>query len=167
MQHFVQYIFVYPEGYADPDRLAEDPDYVPGKHGRLEDYHIDIAQSAPQVGDTIDFLTTEDKVVTWKLVEVQRYIAQNANATFHSVICTQRGEIPQRRDWSALEPHALTFYLDGDTLVTNPDGSVLFEFGGASFFEKVSRIEGTVLLKPEAGRPIQGFDLVAIAQADQ
>ncbi len=170
MQHFVKYIFVYPKGYADPYRLAEDPDYRPGAEGRLEDQHIAIVSSIPEIGDCIDYPTIEDKPATWKIVEIQPYVAQNSDVTLHVVICTQEGDIPKRRDWGDSAEKVMTFEAD-DVLQVKPDMTVPFSFGDMnSTWRNPAEFEAfkskALLFVPENGRPIQGFDLIAIVKSN-
>ena len=147
MKHFIEYIQVYPVGYADPERLEQDPDYIPGEFGQVEDYEFKLPDNAPTVGDVID---------GWVVVEVDDYQTQNANAHFHVAVCTLDGTLPDRRDWSNIEPKVLTIYLEGDDLVRNEDGSVLFDLSDRLL------VKPTLCFKPIA-RPIAGYDLVAVA----
>ena len=149
MQHIIKYIQVYPADYADPERLAEDPDYKPGEFGPVEDYEITLSHTAPMVGDVLE---------GWIVAQVDAYHPQNTEAQFHTAICTLDGSVPDRHDWASPGVKVLTLFLDGDDVSRNPDGSAVFAVS-----DKLN-YSAKMAFKPEHGqRPIAGYDLVIAA----
>jgi len=146
MTKFIKYTQVYPIGYADPERLEHDPGYIPGAEGRVEEYDLKLSSTAPTVGDTID---------GWTIVQVEEYQAEDTGAQFYSAICTLDGTLPDRPDWYGSGTRVLTFYLENDDFVRNPDGSAMFEIS-----ERLL-VKPTLSFKPKFGRPLAGYDLVA------
>lgn len=147
MKHFIEYIQVYPVGYADPERLEHDPSYTPGEFGQVEDYEFKLSDTAPTVGEVIE---------GWVITQIDHYPTENANAHFHVAVCTLDGTLPNRRDWDNTAPKILTIYLEDDQLVRNEDGSAVFELS-----ERLL-VKPTLCFKPTT-RPLAGYDLVAVA----
>ncbi|MBD2019250.1 hypothetical protein H6F43_03515 [Leptolyngbya sp. FACHB-36] len=147
--HIIKYIQVYPDGYADPERLAHDPDYQPGKFGPVEDYEIRQADSAPQIGEVID---------GWIVVQIDHYQPQNDEWHFCTAICTLDGKIPKRHDWSSPGAKVLTFFLEGSEITRNEDGSAIFELSDRP------NHEAELVFKPQNGRPVAGYDYVMAVQ---
>ena len=148
MKHFIKYTQVFPVGYADPERLEQDPDYIPGKFGRVEEYDLKLSNTAPIVGDIIN---------GWTIVQIEEYQADDTGAQFYVAICTLDGVMPDRRVWYDSGTQILTFYLEGDDFVRNEDGSAMFEIS-----ERLL-VKPALSFKPKFGRPIAGYDLVAVA----
>jgi hypothetical protein len=149
--NITKFTFVYPAGYADPERLAADPHYQPGKFGPVEEYDLKQANTAPQVGDQVD---------GWIVAQVDRYLPQNTEIQFCTAICTADGSIPQRQDWQDSAPKILRFYLDGDQLALNDEGYAEFEVS-----DRPGQGAGASSFKPAQGRPVAGYDLVMAYQA--
>lgn len=137
-----KFSFVYPADYIDQERLAQDPDYVPGAFGPVEDYDIRLVDVPPQVGDQVEF-----NGGNWFIATIDPYHSEHG--VFYVASCTQDGSIPHRQDWDNTLPKVLTVYVDG--------GKPLPEF-------EISErpIAKGIPFKP-VSRPIAGYDLVLVA----
>lgn len=135
-----KFTFVYPEGYADPERLEHDPEYIPGEDGPVEEYDVRLLDTAPQVGDSIEFFGS------WLIATVDRYQSQKGD--FYIATCTQDGKEPNQKDWSDRHPKILTVYPD--------DPNKLFDISDTP-------IAAGIQFQPVNGRPIRGYDLVIAA----
>lgn len=152
MQHLVQYTVIYPAGVLPPGYELPEGEVL-GQRS-LEDSFFATVDALPEVG-AVQCYSDRD----WQVTAVAEYRSQQAPWTFALVTLSQDGFTSQS-DWSH-EPPVLSLELEDGQVPYNDEGVQAYDLCNPRYLNK----EGFMLFYPVNGRPIAGYDLVAIRQA--
>lgn len=164
--HLIEFALVSQDAHrsCDPDNFsASDGDYVVQSE-------ITAANQVPQVGEVREFAGE-----LWVIAQVHTYVPTEAGKAeaFYLAICTQDGNIPTyRQDWDAESlPAILEVFAGLDGEATQEEG---YESAMPTQFEYLTQVgqacddnpewvvQTVQKFEPVNGRPIAGYDLVAI-----
>lgn len=153
MKHVIRFTKIYPLNQLPPE--WEFPDSVLMADSEpVEDYFFDTVEILPIVGAAMQL----DRL--WIVTDVQEYISTQVEWRFFEILLTMDGVLPIRSDWSNTPP-VLSFELVGGKVPENNEGCQEYDLYNPVALRK----DGLILFKPSNGRPIAGFDLVAIPVA--
>ncbi len=152
MAFIIRYTKIYPAGTVLPG--WEEVDLIGSDDDRVEDYFFNSLDELPSVGSHLEF--AEDWIVT----AIYEYISKEVDWAFAEVLLTQDGVLPTRPDWSH-KPPVLTFDLVGQEVPSNIEPDLDYSLWNPDFFQP----RNMLTFQPRHGRPIRGFDMVAVKSA--
>ena len=147
MPHIIKYIVIYPAGELPPG--YERPAGEALGNRSIEDSFFDTVDALPAVG-TVQCYDDRD----WQVAAVAECRSTQVPWTFALVTLSQDGSASQR-DWSH-EPPVLSFEM----VPYSDEGGQAYDLCNPRYLNK----EGLTLFYSVHGRPIAGYNLVAIRQ---